>query len=100
MLHLFIKPLFKLGKEDVAALLLQAVRSQLYDKIISADHAMVEHVQHHRIHDDRSKFFHEVECQSRSPIKGAVQVAHKVIEAYQLHCAGHLIREERISKAE
>src|SRR5437868_1293571 len=100
MLHFFVEPLFKFGKEDFAPLLLETIRSQLDDKIISTEHAMIEHVQDHRIHDDGPKLFHEIECQSRTPIKGAVQIAHKVIEADQLHGAGHLGGEQRVPEAE
>jgi len=100
MLHFFVEPLFKFGKEDFAPLLLETVRSQLDDKIISTEHAMIEHVQGHRIHDDGPKLFHQIQGQSRTPIKGAVQVAHKVIEADQLHGAGNLGGEQRVSEAE
>src|SRR3989440_12851425 len=100
MLLFFVEPLFKFGKEDFAPLLLETIRSQLDDKIISTEHAMIEHVQDHRIHDDWPKLFHEIECQSRTTIKGAVQIAHKVIEADHLHGAGHPVSEQRVPKAE
>src|SRR6266516_1929657 len=100
MLHLFVEPLFKFGKEDGAPLLLETVGSQLDHKIINTEHAMIEHVQDHRIYDDRPKLFHQIERQSRTPVKGAVQVAHKVVETYQLYCAGYLVGQQRVPKAQ
>ena len=61
MVHLFVQPLFQFGKEDLAPLLLQTLRSQLDDKTISTAHAMTEHTQDHRIHHDWPESFHQIE---------------------------------------
>jgi len=61
MVRIFVQPLFQFGKEDLAPLLLQTLRSQLDDKIMSTEHAMIEHIQDHRIHHDWPEFFHQIE---------------------------------------
>ena len=61
MVRIFVQPLFQFGKEDLAPLLLQTLRSQLDDKIMSTEHAMTEHIQDHRIHHDWPEFFHQIE---------------------------------------
>src|SRR6266702_1174380 len=61
---------------------------------------MVEHVQHHRVHNDRPEFLHEIQGQGRTAIDGTVQVAHNVIETHQLYRTGHLVGEQRVAKTE
>src|SRR6266852_1753848 len=100
MLYLFVQTFLKFREEHLAFLLLQTIGSYLYDKIFRSQHAIVQHGQDHRIHDDWPEFFHEIERQRWTPVKGAVQVANKVIEAHQLHRAGHLVGQERISETE
>ena len=61
MVHLLVQPLFQFRKEDLAPLPLQTLRSQLDDKTISTEHAMIEHTQDHRIHHDWPESFHQIE---------------------------------------
>ncbi len=69
MIDLFVKSLFEFREEDLAFLLLQAIGSQLHDKVIRCQHAIVEQRQYDRIDNNGPEFFQDVQSQSWPPIE-------------------------------
>src|SRR5579885_1001024 len=100
MSDLFVETLFQLRKEELALGIFEPVRSQSHHEIVPREHPVVEQGQDDRIHDDRTKLFHQVEGQRWTPGKGTVQVANRVIEANQLDATGDFGGQERIAKTE